>query len=204
MSKIWKYVLGLLFVLSVIVGFVLLQGRDYIFNGTVYESPEQAPAIDLPYGGDEFHLSDQKGKIVLLFFGYTSCPDICPTTLSEMKRLTAELGDDAEKTQVVFITVDPERDTPDKLASYTALFNPSFIGLTGELDQLEPIWRDYGVFWERVDDTNSAAGYLINHSSRLYLINQQGDLHLTYSFGTPMEDILSDVQYLLDGWNEEG
>jgi protein SCO1/2 len=107
------------------------------------------------------------------------------------------LGEDAENVQVVFITVDPERDTQERLSSYLTLFDPDNIGLTGTDDQLEPIYREYGVFREIDTESQTEAGYLVNHSSRLYLIDQQGNLRLTYPFGSLPEDIAADIDYLL-------
>jgi len=145
----------------------------------------------------QFHLADHTGKIILAFFGYTSCPDVCPSTLSDMKRVAGILDDDSESIVVLFITVDPERDTVEKLNAYVSLFDSRFLGLTGDEDQLEKVWRDYGVFREIDTTSQTAAGYLVNHSSRIYLIDQDGRLFLTYAYGTPADDIAKDVAYLL-------
>lgn len=187
----------LLLVLGLAFGLSLT--REYEFSGTVYENPTQAPPIVLPASdGAVFNLEDQRGKVVLVFFGYTSCPDVCPTTLSDMKRVTEILGDQAENTQVVFVTVDPERDTVEKLNSYVSLFNPSFLGLTGTDEDLTQVWTNYGVYREINAESKTAAGYLVDHSSRLYLIDSNGNLAITYSYGTPPEDIADDILYLLD------
>lgn len=173
--------------------------REHEFSGTVYQDPTLAPPIVLSASdGTTFNLADQQGKIVLVFFGYTSCPDVCPTTLSDLKRVTEILGDKAEETQVVFVTVDPERDTVDKLHSYLSLFHPSFIGLTGTEDELSPVYAGYGVYREIDTASKTEAGYIVNHSTRLYLINQDGDLYITYSYGTDPEAIAADIEYLLD------
>jgi len=169
------------------------------FSGTVYQTPAQAPPIVLPASdGSTFDLVDQQGKIVLVFFGYTSCPDVCPTTLSDLKRVTEILGNKAGETQVVFVTVDPERDTVEKLHSYLSLFLPSFIGLTGTEEELSKVYADYGVYREIDAASKTEAGYLVNHSTRLYLIDQEGDLFITYSYGTDPEAIAADIEYLLD------
>ncbi|MCB2179953.1 SCO family protein [bacterium] len=185
-------------VLGIGLAFGLSLFREHKFAGTVYENPTQAPAIQLSASdGSTFNLEDQRGKIVLVFFGYTSCPDVCPSTLSDMKRVTETLGDQADQTQVVFVTVDPQRDTVEKLHSYLSLFNPKFLGLTGTEDDLSPVWADYGVYREIDTESQTAAGYLVNHSSRMYLINRDGDLVMTYSFGTPPDAIADDILYLL-------
>jgi len=110
----------------------------------------------------------------------------------------AALGEAADDVQVVFVTVDPQRDTFEKLNSYLSLFNPTFLGLSGTEEDLEPAWNGYGVFREIDTESETAAGYLVNHSSRLYLIDPSGDLALTYSFGTPPEDIAKDIKHILD------
>lgn len=187
-----------LLVLGVGAGVLIAQMSSYKYNGVVYENPQPAPPIQLTQArAVKFNLEDQRGKVVILFFGYTSCPDVCPTTMSDMKRVGALLGEDAAQTQVVFVTVDPERDTPEKLDSYLSLFDASFIGLTGSESELEKVWSDYGVFREIDSTTQTAASYLVSHTSRLYVIDQEGRLVLTYSYGTLPEDIAEDIEFLL-------
>lgn len=169
------------------------------FRGTMYGEPfPPAPEITLTHAdGAPFTLEDTRGKITLVFFGYTFCPDICPTTLAELKlafdRLTPA---EAAQVQVVFISVDPERDTTDGVQAYVERFNPTFIGLSGTLDELQPVWSGYGVFREVVEGT-SATNYIINHTARVTLIDQDGNLRLTYGFQTPPEDISHDIKILL-------
>ncbi|NOH04289.1 MAG: SCO family protein [Chloroflexi bacterium] len=135
-------------------------------------------------------------RIVLLFFGYTSCPDVCPTTLAEMKQVMDALRDDAQHVQVVFISVDPERDTPEKIQAYANHFHPSFIGLSGAEAELEPVWQAYSIFREVVQ-SDSALGVIVNHTARTYLVDAQGNLRLSYAYGTPVEDIVHDIKLLL-------
>jgi protein SCO1/2 len=176
----------------------LVFAKPASFRGTSYGEPyPQAAEIELTNSrGETFRLSDQKGKIVLLFFGYTSCPDVCPTTLAELNQVMGELGNKTERVQVVFVSVDPERDTPEKIQEYVAHFNENFTGLTGSPDNLKVIWDNYGVFRERVE-SESAFGYIINHTARTYLIDQNGSLRLSYGFQTPVEDMVHDIEILL-------
>lgn len=177
--------------------FVVLTG-EYQFEGVLIDPAQPAPPINLiDSNGEDFHLEDYQGKVVLVFFGYTSCPDVCPSTLSDMKQVMAALGDLADQVQVVFVTVDPERDTVEKLGSYVSLFDTRFLGLTGDEEALGQAWSGYGVYREVDTETQTAAGYLVNHSSRLYLINPEGKLALTYSFGTQPEDIAKDIKHIL-------
>jgi protein SCO1/2 len=176
----------------------ILFSKSASFRGTAYGEPyPAAPQIELiRSNGETFRLSDQKGKIVLLFFGYTSCPDVCPTTLAELKLVMDDMGDKTKLVQVVFVSVDPKRDTPEKIQEYVDHFNKGFIGLSGSIDELETVWKNYGVFREEVQ-SDSALGYTVNHTARVYLVDMDGNLRLSYGFQTPMEDIVNDLQLLL-------
>jgi protein SCO1/2 len=193
-----------LVVLSVLIGVVINFSIDqeYEFNGVLYQDPEPAPEINLAGTKGEFSLADQRGKVVLVFFGYTSCPDICPSTLSDLKRLVSTFDDDSSRIQVVFVTVDPKRDSPEKLKEYLPLFNQDFIGLTGDVEELSSVWNAYGVIREIDDSSNSVAGYLVNHTSRLYLIDPEGRLLLTYGFGTEPDAIAQDIAHILEVYQD--
>jgi protein SCO1/2 len=132
----------------------------------------------------------------VLFFGYTSCPDVCPTTLAELKQALGQLGDQAQGVEVLFVTVDPKRDTPERMQEYVNHFNPSFIGLSGSESELSKAWNDYGIFREEVSGT-SAAGYFVNHTARVTLIDPQGNLRVSFPTNTPVEDIVHDLNLLL-------
>ena len=133
----------------------------------------------------------------MLFFGYTSCPDVCPTTMAELKTALDEVGDDqAKDVRVVFVTVDPERDTPERVQEYANHFDQDFIGLSGTESELTEVWNEYGVFRQIVEGT-SAAGYLVDHTARVTLIDQEGNLRVSYGFDTPIEDIVHDLKLLL-------
>lgn len=195
-----KLLIGIsLVALVALVALILILTQEYQFEGAVIDPAQPAPPLDLiDSTGQEFDLKKHQGNVVLIFFGYTSCPDVCPTTLSEMKRVKAALGEAAEDVQVVFVTVDPDRDTFEKLDAYVSLFDPSFIGLTGSSEALEKAWKDYGVFREIDTESETAADYLVNHSSRLYLVDPDGKLAVTYSYGTPADTIAKDVNYILN------
>ena len=196
-TRVMQVGLGLLVMIGVVMGITLLFPKTDTFRGTLYDPALPAPEIELTQGnGSNFRLSEMRGNVVLLFFGYTSCPDVCPTTLSELHRVMDDLGADADHVQVLFATVDPERDTPEKLQEYVSIFDTAFIGLSGSMDEMEKVWSDYGVYREEEQLPNSATGYLVNHTARVYLIDQDGNLRLSYSFGTPTEDIVHDLKIL--------
>jgi protein SCO1/2 len=177
---------------------LLLQAcGPYQFKGTLYEDPPAAADFELSRSdGGRLRLSDLQGKIVLLFFGFTTCPDVCPVTLSDAKRIYEALDDQAENLAYLFITVDPERDTPEKLAGYVSNFNENIIGLTGTEEELAAVREDYGIYAAKVP-LKSGIGYTMDHTARVYLIDSEGNLRLTYTFGTPYEDILQDIKQIL-------
>lgn len=171
--------------------------QPYTLHGSVIDPARPAPPISLPASdGTTYNLDQQGGKLVLLFFGYTSCPDVCPTTLSDLRKVVSGLGEGAKSVQVVFVTVDPQRDTLDKLQRYLSVFGPSFIGLTGSMDQLEPVWKEYGVYRE-IQAVGTSDNYSVDHSAFIYVIDKANQLRMTYPFGADVDSITSDIRFLL-------
>jgi protein SCO1/2 len=166
-------------------------------NGNPYEPPKPAPELNLRTpSGDTFDLSTLQGDIVLVYFGYTYCPDVCPTTLAEVKLIFERLGDRAARVHLIMVTVDPDRDTPEVLSAYLHRFNPRFLGLWGQGEILERVLTSYGVFAQK-EPSDDPDHYLVSHTARLFLIDQQGMLRTNYTFGTPPEDIHADLEFLL-------
>jgi len=191
-------VLASFLLIGIVAAGVFLFSKPASFRGTMYAEPyPSAPEIELNRdNGASFKLSELRGNVVLLFFGYTSCPDVCPTTMAELKQALDELDeDDAKQVQVLFVTVDPERDTPERVQEYVDHFNSDFIGLSGTESELTEVWKKYGVFRENVEGT-SAAGYLVNHTARVTLIDRDGNLRLSYAFDTPVDSIVHDLKLL--------
>ena len=184
--------------IGVVAAGVFFFSKPASFRGTAYGEPfPVAPAINLTRAdGTDFRLSEARGEVVALFFGYTSCPDICPTTMAELNQALEKLGERSDQIQVLFVTVDPERDTPQRVQEYVNHFNPDFVGLSGSEAELAGVWNEYGVFREIVDGT-SAAGYLVNHTARVTLIDRQGNLRVSFGFDTPVEDVVHDLDLLL-------
>jgi protein SCO1/2 len=193
---IYLRLLALLFTIGVMEVCEQKQAR---FNAEALTVPRPAADFALKTSeGSEFRLSQYRGKVVLLHFGYTFCPDICPTTLAELAQVRAQLGQAATQVQVVFITVDPERDSPERLRSYTAVFDPTFIGLTGSAEQLAAVRQAYEVVAEKQVVPGTSAAYLIAHSAYVYLIDPEGRLQQRFPFGTSMiNDITEAIQTLL-------
>jgi|HigsolmetaAR202D_1030399.scaffolds.fasta_scaffold10297_3 protein SCO1/2 len=169
-------------------------GQPHEFHGTLLEPPDPASDFTLTdHRGQPFTLSEQRGKVQILFFGFTTCPDFCPTTLSDLAAVMRELGDDAKHVQVVMISVDPERDTTERLARYVESFDPSFVGLRPTEQELESVLKAYAASASKYD-TDSSAGYLVEHSTYLYVIDQVGRWRQIFSYGTPIADIASDLR----------
>ena len=140
-------------------------------------------------------LAEFKGKVVAVFFGYTHCPDVCPVTLSELAAVANELGKDAARLQVLFITVDPERDTPEVLAKYVPAFNPAFLGLYGDADATARTGKEFKVFYGK--QATPGGGYTVDHSAGTYIYDTTGRLRLFASYGQGAAKMLSDIRVLL-------
>ena len=197
-----------LYIVSAILAVALLIAvvfqRAYIFNGTVIEPPLPVEDFVLQTNNNEsFRLSDQNEKITLLFFGYTNCPDVCPTTLAEFKQINENLGDDALNVQFVMVTADPERDTPDRMGEFVSFFNPSFIGLSGERSELDKVYKDFGVFIEK-QASGSAAGYLVGHTSSVFVLDKETNLRIAFPYWTSASDMTDDIIQLLKEKNSTG
>jgi len=141
-------------------------------------------------------LADFKGKVVALFFGYTHCPDVCPTTMADMKQTMKLLGGRADELQVLFVTLDPERDTQEVLAQYVPAFDQRFIGLHGSKEQIATAVKDFKIFANKVD-SEGRSGYTIDHSAGIYIFDKAGRIRLYVDYGTKPVAIASDVQKLL-------
>jgi protein SCO1 len=159
------------------------------FNGVVIDPAPKANDFSLiDQHGNSFELASEKGKVVLLFFGYTNCPDECPATLAKLRYITSTLGQSNSDLRVVMVTTDPERDTSAQLKDYLANFNPDFLGLLGPQEQLNQVYKSYGVTVLDGGET---------HSSRVYVIDRDGRLRLTFPSEMNPDDMTTDVKHLL-------
>ena len=197
----YKWVLiGLaVLLLGLLVGWAVVQVVDstYRYHGTVIQSPEPARNFTLTGSdGQPVNLTDFQGKAVLLYFGYTFCPDVCPATMVELSKAKHLLGKDGDKFQVAMITVDPARDTPNKLQEYVSHFDPTFVGLSGSDDEIAEAATQFGIYYEK-NEGSEASGYLIDHTASVVVIDPQGHLRLVYPFGTAGEDIAEDIRHLV-------
>jgi protein SCO1/2 len=163
-------------------------------SGADYAKDFQLPDAD----GKLRSLKEFQGKVVVLFFGYTQCPDVCPTTLTELAQVKKLLGADADKLQGVFITVDPERDTPAVLKAYMASFDPGFVALRGSPEQLAATAKDFKVFYKKTEG-KTPTSYSMDHSAASYVYDTQGRLRLYTRYGSGAQALASDIKLLLKG-----
>ncbi len=195
-SRLRRVAVGILAGLAVVVILRLLLAPAGL-HGTELVPPEPAPPFTLTAGGGQpVSLSDFQGRYVLLYFGYTTCPDFCPTTLAVLKQARERLGRRADDLQVLMITVDPRRDTPERLAEYMSFFDPTFIGLSGTAAEIASVADAYGIFYEAHEGTPES-GYLVDHTTTLVGVDPEGNLRLFYSYGVTAEEIADDLRR---GW----
>ncbi len=164
--------------------------QTYAFHGSRLNPPQAAADFTLTdQDGRAVRLGDYRGKTVLLYFGYTHCPDECPATLAMLNRALGEMKDAGRSTQVLFVSVDPAQDTPPVLKAYLARFNPGFVGLTGQPAEVEAVLKAYGVVAEH-------EGATVTHSTYLYVVDPAGRLALTYSSEAQPEEVAADLERL--------
>ncbi len=183
---------------GLLLGWLLLNWlRPYQYHGIEIASETPVTNFELTGpGGEPVRLIDFRGKVVMLYFGYTFCPDVCPATMNELANTMEILGRKAEDVQVLMITLDPERDTPEQLETYLSHFNPDFIGLTGSEEKLLTVTAPLGIFYEKHEGT-AQSGYLVDHTATVAVLDKRGYLRLIHPFGATAEEMAEDVRHLL-------
>ncbi len=164
-----------------------LTGADYAKDFALPDQNGQARSI-----------KDFAGKVVVVFFGFTQCPDVCPTSMTELAGIKKSLGADGNKLQAVFISIDPERDTPEILKAYMGNFDPTFLALRPNPEQLAAIAKDFKIYYKKVEGKSSTS-YSMDHSAGNYIYDTQGRLRLYSRYGSGAEGLLSDIRLLLKG-----
>jgi protein SCO1/2 len=173
--------------------------RPVQFNATDITGADYGSALSLPdTNGKTRTLADFSGKVVAVFFGYTQCPDACPTSLALMADVTKKLGDDGKRLQVILVSVDPERDTPPLLGQYVAAFNPGFIALRGTPEQTKAIAKAFSVYYEKRGDI-AGGKYTMDHTAGIYLFDPKGRTRLFVRYGETPDNLLTDIKLLLAG-----
>jgi len=165
------------------------------FKSTDITGADYGKSLDLTdHTGKPRHLEDFRGKAVVVFFGFTHCPDVCPTTLAEMSQVVKSLGPDGDRVQVLLVTVDPERDTREALAKYVTAFDPRFLGMYGDLEATRRVAKDFKVYFEKRKTGDS---YSVDHSAQSYVIDPQGRLRLFVRHDRISSDLPDDLKTLL-------
>ena len=172
--------------------------RPAQLNGIILQGDGPVPDFTLTdQNGTRASLSDYRGKIVLLYFGYTYCPDVCPITLDVLaKAIEALPARQQDEVQVIMVSVDPERDTPEVLAEYLAYFNPDFVGMTGTVAEVQLAGSPLGIYFAK-QVVDSSAGYFMDHTASVAVIDKEGLIRLLYPYETPSEAITADLKVLL-------
>lgn len=207
--------LGLLLIGVLLLALVILLRLRQTLLATPTVTPSAAPAVTgitpveppmtltdftLPAStGEDVSLSDLNGDYALMFFGYTHCPDFCPTTLAEFAQIKEDLGEDADRVYFVFVSVDGARDTPDVLDEYVSRFDPAFIGLQGDEETLAQIGDDYGLSYElHTDEADESENYTVDHTTYSYLVDPQGRLRALISYNAEQADIAAYIRSLME------
>ena len=186
-----------LFCSIIICSFVAGCDRGPQFRSTDITGAPYGHTLELTdHTGKPRRLEDFRGKAVVLFFGFTRCPDICPTTLADIAQAVKSLGADAERVQVLMVSVDPERDTPEALAKYVTAFDPRFVALRGDLEATKKVAGEFKIFFEKAKSGDS---YTVNHSAQSYVIDPQGRLRLLVRHDRIGSDLAPDLRTILQG-----
>ncbi len=188
-----------------VLGLALAVG---LFAGCTEQAAPSFKAVDITgadyardfaltdHNGQARTLADFRGRVVVMFFGFTQCPDVCPTAMAEMAQVKKALGPDGERLQVLFVSVDPERDTPEILKAYMSNFDPSFLALTTTPDRLSALAKDFKVYYKKVDG-KTPGSYTMDHSAGSFVYDPQGRIRLYTRYGSGAEALLSDIRVLL-------
>jgi protein SCO1/2 len=178
-------------------GLAACSDRKPSFNAVDITGADYAKGFTLADAdGKQRTLADFKGKVVVMFFGYAQCPDVCPTTMTEMAQVKQQLGKDGDKLQVLFVTVDPARDTAEVLKAYMGAFDPSFVALIPTADELAALAKDYKVYYKKVEG-KTPTSYSMDHSAASYVYDTQGRLRLYARYGAGVPAMVSDLKTLL-------
>lgn len=177
----------------------LLRPEPHEFRYGSYDPSDSAPELQgaIDQHGEPFSFSDFRGKVVFVYFGYTHCPDACPATLDEFMEVKENLGDDAKDVAFVMVTVDPSRDSPERMTEYLDFWDPEFYGVSMSQEDTETVTRAWNIYFA-YQDKNSQGGYLVDHEVSSFVIDKDGAKRLTYPLGADTEAMASDAEFLLN------
>jgi protein SCO1/2 len=199
LGRRWWLLVGVAAVLVAAGAFLVPRLRPHVFSGQVLQSPGPAPDLEglVLNTGEPARLADFAGRVVVLYFGFTHCPDVCPTTLSALARAVAGLGPEGDDVQVLMVSVDPERDTPRLLGEYVASFDHRFLGVTGTGEAVDRVAALYGIYYAKVSDPSMADGYTVDHTASVMVIDRDGFLRVVYPPGVTPAQLTPDLRELV-------
>jgi protein SCO1 len=200
MKPIHYFFVGLISAIALVGGVVYaVFGRAYTYQGSQIDPPLHITNFTLTRGeGQPLTLSQlrEDRSALVVFFGFTHCADVCPATMTDFRTVKTQLGKQADKVGFIFITVDPERDNPQVINTYVTNFDPAFIGLTGNQQDLERVWKVFGVYQEK-QPADSNGNYEVDHTTTIYVLDSQGNIRLTYQPGADPKGIAQDLEHLI-------
>lgn len=188
--------IGVILGLTLVAIILLPRLRPHVFHGQVLQSPDAVDFTLAASTGERVSLSDLRGKWLMLYYGYTYCPDVCPTTLAQINQALTLIGDKAKEVQVIMVSVDPERDTPEKLAVYLKAFNPTFLGLTGSVDEVTQAATPLGIYFAK-HEVGGKSGYLVDHTASVNLVGPDGRVRIVWPPNTSPQFLADDLEYML-------
>lgn len=197
----WPRVVAILVVAVVVAAVVGWLGLRWItphpYSGTVMQAPTAAPSMEglVLSDGSPVDVADFDGDLLLVFFGYTNCPDVCPTTLSQVAAARRELGDDADRVRLLFVSVDPERDSLASIGDYVTSFDPDFLAATGEPADVERVASQYGIYFAKAEALGD--GYTVDHTATLMGVDTDGHLRIVWPGVLDVERLAADLRELL-------
>jgi len=194
----FRILTGVLLGLAVVVIVVRSQDPGREAEAPDYFLPDPIPAPEfslLSHRGERVNSSDFRGTVLAVFFGYTSCPDVCPLTLSNLGQAFREMGEEGERIQVLLVTVDPARDSPQRLRDYLRAFHPSFLGLSGTEEEIREVTNEFGAFFAR---TGEGEDYTVDHTARTFIIDSSGQIPLTFPVTATPQEMARDLTLLLE------
>ena len=193
----WMRGVAAVVVVAAMGGLAACSEKKAEFRGIDITGADYAKDFPLTdHNGQARTISDFRGKVVVVFFGFTQCPDVCPTSMQELAEVKRQLGADGGRLQGIFITVDPERDTPEVLKQYMGNFDPGFLALRGEPDQLAAVAKDFKIYYKKVDG-KTPTSYTMDHSAGSYVYDPAGRLRVYHRYGSGIQALTEDVRTLL-------
>ncbi len=192
-----RNILFIVFVSLIIIGIAIYQyALPPMLYGAIIDPPKAMPVFTLASSKGPISLADFRGKMTIIFFGFTNCMDVCPATMAKLSQALDKLGDKATEVRVIFISVDYKRDTPETVSAYAARFRPDFVGLTGSQAEIDRVTQDFGIYY-KLDQADASGNYEVEHTAIMMALDKQGRLQMTWPAEQQPDEIASDLGVML-------